>query len=982
MNDRDSSHVRVTPDHYTTVNGPACLPPFPRHSASEFQWGPVSGADFSHVIHCAYSEIAHWRRNVFLAPSGNVGKRFVRELSALFNAHAQASAMEGVALEAIMVACALLLQKPHHSSKCRDHVAVLDRRLRAWQAGDIDGLLKEGRTIQKHLVPARRRPDEDPTANDVRVFSRLVFEGKIHSALRYLTENHATGVLHLEDRVEPSSTKTVRDVLRDKHPPSREVNPEALLSAESQREWVHPVLFDRLTGDSIRLAALRTQGAAGPSGIDAVGWRRLCTGFQRESADLCRAIAAFARRLCTSCVDPDGLRAFLACRLIPLNKNPGVRPIGICEVVRRIVGKAVMATIKTDVLQAVGPLQLCAGQNAGAEAAVHAIRTVFEDPDTDAVIFVDASNAFNNLNRQVALANIARLCPAISTVLVNCYRHPSPLFVGGSSLLSQEGTTQGDPLAMAMFALATVPLIRAVATSGTTQAWFADDAASGGKLTRLRLWWDTLSAKGPLFGYYPNAIKTYLLTKPDRLEEAAHTFAGTGVQITSEGRRYLGGALGSGPFQLESLAATVTNWSAEVRRLAQFATVQPHAAFAAFTHGLIGRWTYAIRVNPVASDDRLQALEGVISQVLIPALTGQPAPSTATRRLLALPARLGGLGIVNPAALPDRQQPASLAVCQPLVQLIRGQHPGDSVLAAHYAQRDVKTQLQRQQREHLQSEAAAVAALLPPSQRKLLTVSQERGASAWLAALPLERLGFSLHKGAFKDALALRYGWPIHLAPQKCVCGEPFDMNHALVCHCGGLPGQRHDRLRDLFASLLAEVCPNVTTEPALQPVCGECLPSSANREERARLDIKATNFWGSAGQDAFFDVRVFHPLASSYQLSSLAALYRHHEAIKRRQYGRRVVDVEHGSFTPLVATTCGGLAPAATVFLKRLANLLCVKRQESYGLTMGWLRCAVSFCLLRSAITCIRGSRRPPSKLDCNSIAEAVAGGRVPMVA
>ena len=79
--------------------------------------------------------------------------------------------------------------------------------------------------------------------------------------------------------------------------------------------------------------------------------------------------------------------------------------------------------------------------------------------------------------------------------------------MGGEVLLSQEGTTQGDSLAMAIFALASVPLIRKITTSGATQAWFADDASSGGKLLKIRQWWDRLVTHGPRCGYFPNALQ-------------------------------------------------------------------------------------------------------------------------------------------------------------------------------------------------------------------------------------------------------------------------------------------------------------------------------------------------------------------------------------------------------------------------------------------------------------------------------------------
>ena len=76
-----------------------------------------------------------------------------------------------------------------------------------------------------------------------------------------------------------------------------------------------------------------------PSGVDAYAWRRFCSSFKSASADLCNALAGVARRLCTARVDPEGLSGFVACRLVPL--VPGVRPIGVGEVPRRIFNSKV-----------------------------------------------------------------------------------------------------------------------------------------------------------------------------------------------------------------------------------------------------------------------------------------------------------------------------------------------------------------------------------------------------------------------------------------------------------------------------------------------------------------------------------------------------------------------------------------------------------------------------------------------------------------
>ena len=84
------------------------------------------------------------------------------------------------------------------------------------------------------------------------------------------------------------------------------------------------------------------------------------------------------------------------------------------------------------------------------EAVIHAMRAIYDDPETQALLLVVARNAFNSLKRQAALRNIRWICPSSATILINIYRDPAQFFVGGQMLLSCEGTTQGDPLAMAM----------------------------------------------------------------------------------------------------------------------------------------------------------------------------------------------------------------------------------------------------------------------------------------------------------------------------------------------------------------------------------------------------------------------------------------------------------------------------------------------------------------------------------------------------
>ena len=140
--------------------------------------------------------------------------------------HMRRSTLESVALHSIMTACILLLQKLHFSSKCRDHINALDRRLKSWQDGDIKDLLREGRTIQHAMGSHCRRKDwtmderENEEGWNARIFAKLMFEGKIHSALRHISENHRGEVLSLDERMDPlnDQSPTVRQVLHEKHP--------------------------------------------------------------------------------------------------------------------------------------------------------------------------------------------------------------------------------------------------------------------------------------------------------------------------------------------------------------------------------------------------------------------------------------------------------------------------------------------------------------------------------------------------------------------------------------------------------------------------------------------------------------------------------------------------------------------------------------------------------------------------------------------
>ena len=99
--------------------------------------------------------------------------------------------------------------------------------------------------------------------------------------------------------------------------------------------------------------------------------------------------------------------------------------------------------MKEEIILAAGPLQICVGHSVGAEVAIHAIAQILDDDGTDEILLVDAKN-------------IQITCQEISMYIINTYRSPARLFTcGGVEILSHEGTTQGDPLAMPWYAINT-----------------------------------------------------------------------------------------------------------------------------------------------------------------------------------------------------------------------------------------------------------------------------------------------------------------------------------------------------------------------------------------------------------------------------------------------------------------------------------------------------------------------------------------------
>ena len=419
-------------------------------------------------------------------------------------------------LKIIMIMPSMLLQKLHPKAKSQENNEAVERRMKLWADGKFEEFVSEAKAIQKRLDnnQHKRRVETDKA----RLFRLKMENGQIRQAARLLEHEESGGLV-------PLNEETLRK-LKEKHPKKAQATAEGLLQGERERS--HPVIYKRITGEMMRRASIETKGAAGPLGMDANIWWKLLTSRKNPSSksDLREAIAKLARKMCTE--DCKYLRPFFSNSLVPLKTHSSsVCPVDIGEVLWRFIGKCVMDIAKEDVQKTVGNLQVCAGQHAGAETAIHAMRELYDDKECEAVLLVDASNAFNTLNREAVMHNIGILCPTLTTFVQNTYRQLAHLILSDrSTITSEEGTTQGDPTAMTMYALGLVALQEIISLKNTRAKYvaYADDLIEAGDIKALRKWWDNITQHGPPLGYKPNAAKPSLIVKNEHKELAENIY--------------------------------------------------------------------------------------------------------------------------------------------------------------------------------------------------------------------------------------------------------------------------------------------------------------------------------------------------------------------------------------------------------------------------------------------------------------------------
>eukprot|EP00957_Ditylum_brightwellii_P100489 7660363-Ditylum_brightwellii.AAC.1 len=234
------------------------------------------------------------------------------------------------------------------------------------------------------------------------------------------------------------------------------------------------------------------QGAAGPGDVDLIAWQGWLLCFCAASCCLHKSVAAVACWLANTLPAWAAYRAIVTGRLIALDKCPGVCPVGVGEILLCMLSKCIIPVCGEEATTVCSTHQLCLGLKASIKGAIHAMKQLWDnnsEEDSWGILLVDAKNAFNKINHCAMLWSARYLWVPAARFAINIYYHWQKLVWRGHPdlVMSKEGVTQGDPIAMILYALDVLPLFLQLEELISTleditnqlQKWFDDDSALG-----------------------------------------------------------------------------------------------------------------------------------------------------------------------------------------------------------------------------------------------------------------------------------------------------------------------------------------------------------------------------------------------------------------------------------------------------------------------------------------------------------------------
>jgi len=636
----------------------------------------------------------------------------------------------------------------------------------------------------------------------------------------------------------------------------------------------------------------------------------------------------------------------------------GIRPIGVGEAWRRLCLKAIGRVTNRDVMEQCGVRQICAGQPSGCEAAAHWMRKLLPKEETEMILLVDASNAFNAANRGRLLRTVSARTPTLGMAARNIYLHGSDLILpDGDRLRSREGTTQGCPVAMQCFALSVLPLIEKSSTAGLQQEWYADDSCGVGTVVGACRWFKKLVSEGGNYGYNVNKKKTIAIVKRSakaKYEEIFRKYLGedavTGdnkitlveleemeddandpMEVSEEaakwGSRYLGAGMGGERFRRAYVGEKVNKWTQQLQRLVEVAEVDPQVAYSLLVHGIVPRWSFLMRSTP-SDPEWFAPMEEVLTGPLSEALFGYKATGFLRERL-ALPGRHAGLAIPDPRRLAEEEYLASRKVTENFSAMIDAdQVPEDWISRI----RSAKTRKEiRETREKGYEEAKKrIKASLVGRARRAFEESDGRGKSGILTKVPTSLSGLEMPALWWQTCIQLRLGLPVKALPDKCPdCQRANDEDHALGDGkrggCGGARTRRHNEIGEFLLSWAEDAGYLVpaSREPSVGKIDVDDLDNRCDGIIRGLRTFQ---------REAWVDILCCDTGAPSHRDKDLENVLSDAERDKNKKHYKRVSLKHNADFVPIVCSVYGTMANQCRQTITTITNMQLRKSAEKRG--------------------------------------------------
>ena len=793
-------------------------------------------------------------------PNTGDGNLFLDILNQLFkDVIARKCNME---LPLLFIAC--ILHKKRGVSGYRQIKEIIRTRLELWQQDKVGMLVKC--VLEAHKNSGTGGAVRDDQESRARAYNSKVNEGRLSAAVRNLTDRNKGGLLH-PSAVDEISGELVIDVLDKKHPQAS-VPADDEFNAypdDAVDDDPFPLAFYE---EDVQNAASHLSGGPGPGGLDGPSLKDWLLRRGTRSARLRETMAIIVEKLANGSPEYAMFRAANITRLVALDKEPGVRPVGIGEIWMRLWAHCVHAETKKDATRECANVQLCVGLRSGIEGILHSVRSVFPqsngwtkdfgdedecpevaggvaqrlcpsampfnpngDVDSDVgaapdqthsryepntgfgCALFDASNGFNRLNRYQMLWTVHHLWRPASRFVFNIHRHDIICIVRTSPgqeakvLHSREGITQGGVMGMTLYGIATTPLAKQM-RSDIPEAlvpWYADDSSAVGKSADAARSLKYLQDHGPKYGYHPEPAKCVYICKAEDEECARADFERLGLNIKySRGEQYLGGFVGSAKEKDKWIRDKVDKWVQDVRVMAGVAANYPQAVYIGYVKCKQAEWQYVQRV--VANIGHyFEPLEEVIRNELIPALLGLKAGELDQDLRQTLTHSVKTGGLGIQNPLDTAHRVHSISVAA-TGYLTSSLVNIDATFDIDEHNKTARLASQGAHKSRVDEELLSLTRRGEGNASMRRRDKRNTTNGAWLTVVPTEKNGTVLTGTEWRDSVGLRY----NLSPQgmQCQCdgcNSAMTVEHALSCKKGGLVHARHDLLRNEFHNLCCE---------------------------------------------------------------------------------------------------------------------------------------------------------------------------------